>query len=102
MMSVVRRTAPAETVITVAGAFDRDAATRLEALVNEVALEALLTLDFREVRLFHDSAVASLAHALSSHPNARLVGLSQHHYRLLRYFGDEVALSGAETAHDAS
>lgn len=84
-MTVVRHWDPHATVITVDGSFDADAARSLQHFVNDVAEGSPLTLDFREVRLFHDSAIASLAEALSNHPAARLVGLSQHQYRLLQY-----------------
>jgi anti-anti-sigma regulatory factor len=87
-MTVERHTAYAHTVITIDGAFDRAAASYLQELVSGVAAETPLTLDFREVRLFHDSAIAPLAAAISSHPDARLVGLSQHQYRLLQYVAD--------------
>ena len=93
-MTIARHDELAETVITVEGAFDIDAADRLQDLVQGVAEGAPLTLDFREVRLFHDSAIASLAAALSSHPEARLVGLSLHQFRLLRYFCEEAAIHG--------
>ncbi|HET7753445.1 MAG TPA: hypothetical protein VFK85_06005 [Anaeromyxobacteraceae bacterium] len=84
-MSIERHSQPSSTEILVDGVFDRVTASRLQALVGDVDPGSLLTLDFREVRLFHDSAIASLAAALSAHPGARLVGLSEHHYRLLRY-----------------
>lgn len=90
-MPITQLSAPAGTVIRLEGAFDCAAATRLHALVDDVADGAKLTLDFREVRLFHDSAIASLADALARHPDARLVGLSQHQYRLLRYVNEHVS-----------
>jgi hypothetical protein len=90
-MAITQLDAPAGTVIRLDGAFDRAAAARLQALVDDVAESAALTLDFREVRLFHDSAITSLADALARHPDARLVGLSEHQYRLLRYVNDPSA-----------
>lgn len=85
-MTVARREAAnGSTVITIEGAFDNDAACRLQAIVREVAPDALLTLDFRDVRLFHDCAISALAAAISEHRKVRFVGLSEHHYRLLRY-----------------
>jgi hypothetical protein len=92
---ITRVSEPAETVIRLDGAFDCAAAKRLESLVDDVATGVPLTLDFREVRLFHDSAIVWLAAALSRHPGAHLVGLSQHHYRLLRYVADRSALTGS-------
>lgn len=83
-MTIVRHEAPTEIVIEIDGAFDMDTASCLFELVE--GLDRMpLTLDFREVRLFHDSAISSLAEALSRHPEARVVGLSQHQFRLLRY-----------------
>jgi len=90
-MTIEHPSVATETVIRVDGAFDVDAACRLQALVAEVGAGCPLTLDFREVRLFHDSAICSLAAALSSHPDTRVVGLSLHHYRLLRYFREQGA-----------
>jgi anti-anti-sigma regulatory factor len=84
-MTVARHWDPDATVISVDGAFDADAARCLEHFVNDVEAGSPLTLDFREVRLFHDFAIGSLAAALSHHPDAHLVGLSEHQYRLLRY-----------------
>lgn len=87
-MTIERHAAAAGTIITIDGAFDSAAGSYLEHLVSGVGASAPLTLDFREVRLFHDSAIAALAAALSSRPDARLVGLSEHHYRLLAYVAD--------------
>lgn len=90
-MPTVQQLTPPGTVIRLEGAFDCAAARRLHALVDGVPEGATLTLDFREVRLFHDSAIASLADALARHPQAQLVGLSQHQYRLLRYVNEQLS-----------
>ena len=84
-MAIERRGSP-NMVISVDGAFDNEAAAHLKALVLELDAGASVTVDFRAVRLFHDCAIEALAEALARHPTARLVGLSEHHYRLLRYF----------------
>lgn len=83
-MTIARHDAPTEIVIEIDGAFDMDAASCLFELVEGLG-RTPLTLDFREVRLFHDSAISGLAEALSRHPEARVVGLSQHQFRLMRY-----------------
>jgi ABC-type transporter Mla MlaB component len=69
------------------GSFDRDDAYLLHALLSRVAPAHLVRVDFHEVRTLHDAALSLLARELAA-PYGRhleLVGLSEHHHRLLRY-----------------
>ena len=73
------------TVVEVRGSFDPAEADRLHRLLLELEPRGPVTLDFRAVRLFHDSAVARLARELgdANRPVA-VLGLTEHHHRLLR------------------
>ncbi len=89
------------TVLSVEGAaFDSAAAEHLHDLLLELDPAQPLTIDLRSVRLVHDTAVAQLARDLL--PEFRrvwLLGLSEHHRRLMRYFAaDGLDLPGADRA----
>jgi hypothetical protein len=77
------------TVIRLEGVFDVPAARRLAAeLDGETYGE--VRIDMTRVREFHDFGVALLAQTIAgrSAPTA-VVGLHEHHLRLLRYLGIE-------------
>ncbi len=92
-MSIQAHEGTSGTVLQVDGAFDPDEADRLHLLLLALAPDRPVTLDFRAVRLFHDSAVARLARELGQRRVA-LLGLSEHHHRLLRYIGPNAAHTG--------
>jgi anti-anti-sigma regulatory factor len=72
-------------VFEVRGSFDPDEADRLHALLH-AAKHQRVTIDFRGVRILHDSAVARLAPELEDRGrHVALLGLNEHHRRLLRY-----------------
>jgi STAS domain len=71
-------------VVALDGAFDRAAADRLHEMLLELEPRPV-TVDFRRVRVFEDSAVARLAGETSRGQQVALIGLSLHHWRLLRY-----------------
>ncbi len=78
------------TVVELHGAFDPEEADRLHALLLELEPEKPVTLDFRAVRLFHDLAVARLAREIGdARRHVAILGLSEHHHRLLRYIGPQ-------------
>jgi anti-anti-sigma regulatory factor len=95
-MSIDRRQQRGETVLQLHGSFDAQDARELHEVLQAVDRDAHVTVDFREVRLFHDYAVAMLARDVSRAPNVALLGLSEHHHRLLRYLGIDPA---AQPAH---
>jgi hypothetical protein len=75
------------TVIEVEGVFDVPAARRLaDALVENSY--AAVRVDLTRIREFHDFGVALLAQTIAGRraPTA-VVGLHEHHLRLLRYLG---------------
>jgi hypothetical protein len=76
-----------KTVIRIDGVFDVPAARRLaEVLVD--AGYAEVRIDLTRVREFHDFGVALLAQSIASRtaPTA-VLGLQEHHLRLLRHLG---------------
>jgi hypothetical protein len=77
------------TVIRLEGVFDVPAAQRLAATLDDAGY-AEVRIDMTRVREFHDFGVALLAKsiALRRAPTA-VLGLHEHHLRLLRYLGIE-------------
>jgi anti-anti-sigma regulatory factor len=75
-----------EALVVLRGTFDTNAVEKLHETLLGIDPHSHLTLDFREVRLFHDTAVARLAKELAGR-RVTLLGLSDHHHRLMRYFG---------------
>jgi hypothetical protein len=75
------------TVIRMDGIFDVPAAQQLARDLQEIGYEEV-RIDLTRVREFHDFGVALLAQALAgrSAPTA-VLGLHEHHLRLLRYLG---------------
>lgn len=79
------------------GTFDAGEAWRVHDAIGQLGPEARVILDFRDVRAFHDFAVALLARdLLAMRGRVSATGLLQHQRRVLRYFGvDESALEEA-------
>jgi hypothetical protein len=75
-------------VVSINGAaFDFAAVEHLHNLLLELDPAQPLTIDFRSVRIIHDTAVARLAHdLLPAFTRVLLLGLGEHHRRLMRYF----------------
>jgi hypothetical protein len=79
------KAAPLE--LQVGGVFDVEEAQRLAEIIARVAPWEPVRVHFHHVRQFHDHVLAILARELSAPygRNIRLVGLSRHHDRMLRY-----------------
>jgi ABC-type transporter Mla MlaB component len=79
------------TVIQLDGTFDVPAARRLAAELDEAGY-AEIRIDLTRVREFHDFGVALLAESISGRraPTA-VMGLQEHHLRLLRHLGIDCA-----------
>src|SRR3990172_6991732 len=77
------------TVLSIEGAtFDFAEAEHLHVLLLELDPAQPLTIDLRSVRLLHHPPVAQLARdVLPAFRRVSLLGLSEHHRRLMRYFG---------------
>ncbi len=80
---------PVRTEIQIEGVFDIAAARRLAAALDD-AHYADVRIDLTRVREFHDFGVALLAQTIAgrSAPTA-VIGLHEHHLRLLRHLGIE-------------
>ncbi len=85
-----------KTEIRVEGVFDIEAARRVASQLED-ATYANVRIDMTRVREFHDFAVALLAENIAGRkaPTA-VLGLHEHHLRLLRYLG--IDCSGANLA----
>jgi hypothetical protein len=81
------------TVIRLEGVFDVPAARQLAARLDDVVFGEV-RIDLTRVREFHDFGVALLAQSIAGRqaPTA-VLGLHEHHLRLLRYLG--IDCSGA-------
>ena len=74
-------------VIRLDGIFDVPAAKRLARRLEKMRL-AEVRIDLTRVREFHDSGVALLARSIAGRGTSTAVlGLHEHHLRLLRYLG---------------
>jgi anti-anti-sigma regulatory factor len=99
-MTTVPMTA-APKILRVDGVFDVGAARSLAAALTDVAA-ADVQIDLTHVREFHDFGVALLAQAVGDRHHAATVvlGLQEHHLRLLRYLaidtGDANLSAGVE------
>jgi hypothetical protein len=92
-MPITAHTGTRGTTLTLEGSFDVAEAERLHEALLDSDPSRPVTVDFHEVRLFHDLAVARLARELSESGDRLIVhGLCQHHHRLMRYCG----LDGAQ------
>jgi hypothetical protein len=78
------------TVIQLDGVFDVPAARRLASVLDDAGY-AEVRIDMTRVREFHDFGVALLAQTISGRraPTA-VLGLHEHHLRLLRHLGIEL------------
>jgi len=81
------------TVIRLEGVFDIAAARRLAATLADAAYVEV-RIDMTRVREFHDFGVALMARTISGRraPTA-VLGLHEHHLRLLRYLGIEAGVA---------
>jgi hypothetical protein len=77
------------TVIRLEGVFDVSAARQLAETLDDAGY-ADVRIDMTRVREFHDFGVALLARSIATRraPTA-VLGLHEHHLRLLRYLGIE-------------
>jgi hypothetical protein len=80
-----------QTVMRLEGVFDVAAAKQAAAKLDEAGY-AEVRIDMTRVREFHDFGVALLAQAIAGRraPTA-VLGLKEHHLRLLRYLGIDCA-----------
>ena len=85
-----------EVLLRPEGVLDVDAARRFSALLSRARPDEVFIIDLGQARDFHDHSIALLAGVLVGSCAARIVvrGLCQHHVRLLRYFGIDVACAG--------
>ena len=87
---VKREDASGKITLRLNGTLDGQAARQVQLLISEVDREVdratTLTLDFSQVRDFHDYSVGVLGHVLRARP-VELVGLRTHHARMFEYFG---------------
>ena len=77
-----------ETVLAVQDDFDRSDADELHDLLLRIARDRAVTIDFREVRRIEDFVIARVAPEFARRP-MRVLGLSEHQRRVLRYFAPE-------------
>lgn len=94
MSMQVLRESPGEVRLLITDAFDMAAAERVRAALGDLCHGSAVVLDFHEVRLFHASALESVARELSTEGEARvcMTGLPERQRRLLRYLGFSSAL----------
>jgi hypothetical protein len=85
-MNVDTRERRGETVLTLHGSFNPHDLEELRSLLATLGEAARVTIDFHDVGSAHDVAVAKLASELDD-VRLSIVGLSDHHRRLLRYMG---------------
>jgi anti-anti-sigma regulatory factor len=80
-------------VINVAGTFDTTDVNELGMLAGSLYSVGNVVLDFHDVEVLSDCAIAKLAIELHRREpgHVTLVGLSEHHHRLLQYVGAEAA-----------
>jgi hypothetical protein len=76
-------------VLVVHGSFDRQDTRDVEAAVEGLGPGARVTVDLRDARVCDDAALAELARDLTGGLalDVELLGLSDHHRRILRYLG---------------
>jgi anti-anti-sigma regulatory factor len=102
MRTHVRWGADGGAVVGIAGKFDTPDVEQLSA-VTQRCLESrgAVTLDFHGAEVLSDCAIARLAHELErAHGHVSLMGLSEHHHRLLQYMGAEAPRAGHAGAED--
>lgn len=75
-------------VLSLEGTFDAAHAWRLHDTLAQLTRRPRVSLDFRDVRIFHDFAIALLARdLLAGAGRIQATGLCQHQRRILKYFG---------------
>ncbi|HEU4383285.1 MAG TPA: STAS domain-containing protein [Anaeromyxobacteraceae bacterium] len=101
-MRTVRSDAAA-VVLSLEGTFDAPEARRVHDALSTLPEDARVSLDFREVRAFDDSAMALLARDLLAARSGRVraAGLSHHQRRLLKYLGVDEAHLGEPSIAEA-
>jgi len=88
--------------LSLEGTFDAAEAWRVHDTLAQLAPGSRVSLDFREVRAFHDFAIALLAQdILALRGRVEAIGLCQHQRRILGYFGVDEAGLGEPCAQDA-
>ncbi len=81
-MTVQVRHESKETVLVLKGTFDAAEADSLHGVLHDVPRERPVAIDFHEVRLFKDFAVARLVQEIADRSgHVTLLGLSEHHHR---------------------
>ena len=84
------------------GTFDAAEAWRLHEMLAQLSPGTRVSLDFREVRAFHDFAIALLAQdILALRGRIQANGLCQHQRRILKYFGVDEGGLGEPGAPEA-
>jgi len=79
------------TVMRIEGVFDVAAAKQVASRLDEAGY-AQVRIDMTRVREFHDFGVALLAQTISGRrAPTSVLGLKEHHLRLLRYLGIDCA-----------
>lgn len=83
-----------EVVLVVHGSLDRRDAAELQAAVRQLPSAAHVTVDLHDIRVWDFAALATLAGELTRlvAPHVALVGLSDHHLKLLGYMGVRPAM----------
>lgn len=89
-------------VLSLRGTFDAAEAWRVHDTLGQLPPQARVSLDFRQVRAFHDFAIALLARdLLARQGRVEASGLCQHQRRILKYFGVDEAGLGEPWAAEA-
>jgi anti-anti-sigma regulatory factor len=90
MLTSIRRPPSGGAVVSVEGSFDAADADQLGSIAFALDADGPVTLDFHEVQSAGDMAVVRLARGiLEASGHVSMVGLSEHHHRLLTYIGLE-------------
>jgi hypothetical protein len=85
-MTIDQRCRGTEVVFALHGSVSRQDVGELEALISHVGTADHITIDLRGARC-DDAAVAMLAREAHRSTHLRILGLSQHQDRVLRYMG---------------
>ena len=89
-------------VVHLEGMLDAGEADRLAAVIVGLAGEEPVAVDLHDARAVQDHALVRLARALVvAAGRVRIMGISEHHCRLLRYVGLEGVHSVRRPADDA-
>ncbi len=92
--------AETETVIRMDGVFDVPAAQRLTRELEDMSC-AEVRIDLTRVREFHDFGVALLAQSIAGRrAHTAVIGLYEHHLRLLRYLGIDCGVANLSAGVD--